>query len=220
MLKRFHIYTVPVTFLSLMTFSSLAQTPEYPAEVWLPSAIEASSGQTAKAPEIDHTVAFRTPEFRPDAPQAFLREIVSWVAANFDLPAIYDLPRIEFVPAMKLASMRYRGFLPGEWRENATFGVAAAEGPRQVVAIYDDTSRTIFLAESWSGETPAQLSVLVHEMVHHLQNAGSIKFECPGAREKPAYLAQNRWLEQFGLTLESEFDVDLFTVVVTSACIY
>ena len=29
-----------------------------------------------------------------------------------------------------------------------------------------------------------------------------------------------KWLAQFGLSLEKEFEVDMFTVVVSSACIY
>jgi hypothetical protein len=61
---------------------------------------------------------------------------------------------------------------------------------------------------------------LVHEMVHHLQNVNGQKFECPAAREKPAYLAQDQWLKQFGHTLENDFNVDMFTVVVKSACIF
>jgi hypothetical protein len=58
----------------------------------------------------------------------------------------------------------------------------------------------------------------VHEMVHHLQNVGQLKYDCPAAREKPAYLAQNRWLRQFGLDLENEFQIDMFTIVAMSAC--
>jgi hypothetical protein len=75
------------------------------------------------------------------------------------------------------------------------------------------------LPEGWTGKTPAELSVLVHEMVHHLQNVSGQKFECPAAREKPAYLAQDKWLKQFDQTLEQDFEVDLFTIVVKSACI-
>jgi len=58
----------------------------------------------------------------------------------------------------------------------------------------------------------------VHEMVHHLQNLAGVKFECPAAREKTAYLAQDKWLARFGKSLENDFDVDMFTVVISSAC--
>jgi len=40
------------------------------------------------------------------------------------------------------------------------------------------------------------------------------------AREKLAYLAQEKWLGRFGTSLEKEFDVDMFTVLISSACMY
>ena len=94
----------------------------------------------------------------------------------------------------------------------------AAEKERNIVAVYDTLSRTVYLPENWRGESPADQSILVHELVHHLQNIAGTKFECPAAREKAAYLAQDKWLSRFGKTLENEFDVDMFTVVVMSAC--
>jgi len=39
-------------------------------------------------------------------------------------------------------------------------------------------------------------------------------------REKLAYLAQDKWLSRFGMSLEKEFEVDLFTVLISSACMY
>jgi hypothetical protein len=142
-----------------------------------------------------------------------LNAIVLWISINLAVPAVYDHPRIEYVPPAKMIAMRLRGM---------PTAAQAALLPSQipdVVAIYDDEKRTIFLPEGWTGKTPAELSVLVHEMVHHLQNVSGQKFECPAAREKPAYLAQDKWLKQFDQTLEQDFEVDLFTIVVKSACI-
>jgi hypothetical protein len=36
---------------------------------------------------------------------------------------------------------------------------------RETVAVYDDLKKTIFLPDTWKGETAADLSVLVHEML-------------------------------------------------------
>jgi hypothetical protein len=57
-------------------------------------------------------------------------------------------------------------------------------------------------------------------MVHHLQNLAGLKFECPMAREKVAYMAQDQWLKRFGTSLETEFDLDMFTVLISSACMF
>ena len=91
---------------------------------------------------------------------------------------------------------------------------------RRVVALYDNNLRTIFLTDDWLEQLPADQSILLHEMVHHVQNVAELKFECPMQREKLAYLAQDKWLSRFGMSLEKEFEVDMFTVLISSACMY
>jgi Domain of unknown function (DUF6647) len=80
--------------------------------------------------------------------------------------------------------------------------------------------RTIYLRKEWTGRTPTELSVLVHEMVHHLQNVGGLKYVCPAEREKPAYDAQDRWLSLFGRNLIDEFKLDRMTVLVRTHCLF
>ncbi|MBR0830718.1 hypothetical protein JQ596_34945 [Bradyrhizobium manausense] len=147
-----------------------------------------------------------------------LDEIVAWLSQNFDLPAIKEHPAIELASNMRLAMMRATDGVPSQ--NPAGNNLLNGLSQRQVVALYDNKSKTILLSEDWTGTSPADQSVLVHEMVHHLQNVAGLKFECPRAREKMAYLAQAKWLERFDLSLEHEFDVDMFTVVISSACIY
>jgi hypothetical protein len=45
-----------------------------------------------------------------------------------------------------------------------------------------------------------------------------VKYECAEARERPAFVAQARWLELFGQTLESEFSMDGMTLLVRTTC--
>jgi hypothetical protein len=62
--------------------------------------------------------------------------------------------------------------------------------------------------------------VLVHEMVHHMQSLGGIHYECLREREKLAYAAQDKFLQLFGRSLENEFEVNPFTILVRSTCVY
>ena len=160
--------------------------------------------------------------------KAQLAAVERWVSETLNLPHAKDLPRVALVPQAELTRLRYRRMLPGQWRtaggedrSQAIGGEHATPPPqfqRTVVAVYDDSTATIYLPEGWTGASAAEESVLVHEMVHHLQNRAGLKYECMGAREKPAYLAQKKWLEDHGLDLEQEFEVDMFTVVAMSAC--
>ena len=150
------------------------------------------------------------------ATDSSLAELARWLSENYDLPYINEPPRLEKVTALRLYQLRHRAFLASQ-----TVGGSASPQPgyqREVVAVYDDQARTVYLPEGWTGETIAEQSILVHEMVHHLQNLAGMKFACAGEREKPAYLAQAKFLRQHGLELEKEFDVDMFTVVAISAC--
>jgi Domain of unknown function (DUF6647) len=150
--------------------------------------------------------------------QALLTVIVIWLSANFDLPTIHEHPRVEFLPASKIATLRHTG-RPSSGQLDGTSAPAPA-GQRATVAVYDDATKTISLPEGWTGSTPAEVSILVHEMVHHLQNLGKQRFECPQEREKLAYAAQEKWLSLFGHDLLSDFEIDPFTLLVSTRCIY
>ncbi len=47
-----------------------------------------------------------------------------------------------------------------------------------------------------------------------------LTYECPAAREKLAYDAQEKWLGLFGRSLSQDFDVDPITLELTTACMH
>jgi hypothetical protein len=147
--------------------------------------------------------------------ETLLASIVLWLSANFGLPANADYPRVEFVAPSKIISLRYKG-LAGAQRHD----LASADALRDTVSIYDDAQKTVYLPEGWTGRSPAELSILVHEMVHHLQNIGQLKFECPQEREKVAYEAQAQWLALYKSDLAQEFGLDGFNLLIKTKCFY
>ena len=154
--------------------------------------------------------------------EPLLTTIVLWLSVNFGLPASYEHPRVEYVPPAKMAAVRYSrlaALQPDRFASEAGRS-AAPEVGHDVYAIYDSASRTIYLPERWHGASPADVSLLVHEMVHHLQNVANEKFMCPQEREKDAYKAQREWLALFGRTLEQEFKIDPMTVLVRTNCLF
>jgi hypothetical protein len=195
------------------------------------TAFAGAAGTAAQAGD-DATGIFRIPgtnyhvafgdTARPPAElltQPLLGAIAAWLSRELDLPVIDRYPAVAIISADAITSLRYRGQLPQGSR-----AVAGAEMARpstdDTVAIYADDSRTIYLAEGWSGRTPADLSILVHEMVHHVQNVLGLKHECPRAREKLAYRAQDRWLALFGHSLETDFELDGFSLLGKTGCFY
>lgn len=134
---------------------------------------------------------------------AALTSVVTWVSNTVGLPANYNLPIIERVPYMKLT---------------AVFHGSQFVSPSRGLGVYDDDRRAILLPSEWSGSKPEDLSILVHEMVHHLQNVAGLQYQCAQEREKLAYIAQEKWLVPSGRSLEMSFGIDPTTFLFNTEC--
>jgi Domain of unknown function (DUF6647) len=150
--------------------------------------------------------------------EALLSVIGVWVAANTGFSEPQHLPTLAFIADGRIKQIhqelahRADGTLePGS--------VPESNDSQDVVAFYDARRKTIFLSQSWDARSPADQSVLVHELVHHLQKEAGATYRCPGEQEKPAYAAQADWLALYDLSLESEFGIDALTLLVRTNCL-
>lgn len=171
---------------------------------------------SASAPAGSYAFAFTTTETQYSVVDTgLLTQITAWLSANFELPASRTMPAIELASPERIAAIRYRGLA-----SPPTQAVIASPAYQSgdIVAVYDDTRKTIYLPDGWKGHTPAEQSVLVHEMVHFLQSSAQFKYGCPQAREKLAYQAQEQWLSRSGRTLQSEFEIDAFSLLIHTNC--
>ncbi len=135
--------------------------------------------------------------------------IMSWLVFNFQVEPAPTIPEVSFLLENAMPVMR---------ATLATSGTSVELGGPAVHAFYHVETRTIFLTEGWRADSPSDTSILVHEVVHHLQTVNGKTFECNAAREGRAYEAQELWLAQFGTSLEAEFGIDDMTRLVISAC--
>lgn len=141
--------------------------------------------------------------------------IVLWLSSGFNLPVNFDHPEVKLVDRHSMIEVRASVLNLEE--DKAKLRGAAVHG-QSIVALYDDESRIIYLDQSWSALSPIDVSVLVHEMVHHLQNLGGVNYPCEAAREHPAYHAQKQWLEEAGISLEEALEIDAMTLLVLTKC--
>ena len=149
-------------------------------------------------------------------PPALVSAIMKWLSIELGLPSDLPAPSVRLAPARKIATFRYTGLLSDHPRDMAEI----PPGQRETGASYASLARTILLPDGWTGATAAGVSILVHEMVHHLQHVGGLRYECPQASEKLAYDAQQKWLRLYGRDLELDFDLDGFTLLVATQCFY
>ena len=54
----------------------------------------------------------------------------------------------------------------------------------------------IYLKTNWSRENPGDLSAMVHELTHYMQEQNGISYKCEGDRERLAYEVQEAFLKE------------------------
>ena len=134
-----------------------------------------------------------------------------WVAADLGVPIPETLPRVAFADEVTMQVIRASA---------ADERTAAVTPDRAVVAMYDARSGTVFLPLGWTGQTRAEMSMLVHEIVHNFQFLAGERFACPAAREKKAYEVQERWLAGQGESLESALGIDPMFLLIATNCMF
>jgi hypothetical protein len=207
--RAVYLLAVGAMLSSISSGHSRERSPGY-----IPYALE----QAVEGPQIIGEFLLGTASLNElTARHALLGHVAEWLSQTFNLPLIRAEPNLEQTPADELVALRY-GTLRRRSVDGPTSAAPATPDPRSTVAVYVDN--TIYLSKEWTGRTPADLSVLVHEMVHHIQSLGNIHDECPRAREKLAYAAQQRFLQIYERGLETEFEINPFTVLVNTTCGY
>lgn len=138
-----------------------------------------------------------------DAP-TILDFISHWLQSEYQLAQPASQPVIVAMPQAELLTRRY--------------GEGVDSDPGDVVALYDAETGSILVSEAWTGDTVAEISILVHEMVHHLQQDAGTVFACPAERERLAYRAQDDWMQLFGQDLQGAFGIDPALILVATVC--
>ena len=88
----------------------------------------------------------------------------------------------------------------------------AGRGHGRMRGLYDPASGTVYLVAPWSASDADDVSVLLHELVHHRQAVHH--WYCPGAQEEAAYRLQDQWLRERGL----DANVNWIAVVLEAGC--
>jgi hypothetical protein len=104
---------------------------------------------------------------------------VAWIAEKTGW-TVREVPPIRFVPYAQLVKM-FRGGRAPDYH---------------VESLYSEIDHTIYLPDSWRPENLRDRSVLLHELVHHLQYRNNIKATCPGDHEYEAIELQITWLRE------------------------
>ncbi len=155
------------------------------------------AGLTASLLPLTALASSETGEFA----SALSEHMIEWIASNTELLS-YERPDIRFAT--------------GEWmaaRLNQKNMVAPPE------ALYGMGTHTLYLSNQWSPTDLRDQSILLHELVHHLQLMNETHVACPAQYNGLAYQVQIAWLREAGESAPFEFlgigPIDIF---VQSLC--
>lgn len=148
---------------------------------------------------------------------ALLRSAADWISSVFDLAPLHALPEIRRFPSGQYAFVSKSGIASD--RVLDTTVVNYRQSGREIAAYYDDSTRTIYLPESWDGSTPAQMSILVHATAHHFQRVYRKYYDCPQERKALPYEAQERWLGLYDRRLREDFAIAPDVLMLITQCV-
>ncbi|EPX83849.1 DUF6647 family protein [Salipiger mucosus] len=95
---------------------------------------------------------------------------------------------------------------------SARLGATASFQRGRLRGLYDPDGSVIVLVRPWNPSRAEDVSVLLHELVHHRQ--APLHWYCPAAQELSAYRLQDAWLNERGLRA----DVNWVAVVLDAGC--
>ena len=148
---------------------------------------------------------------------ALLKSAADWISNVFGLPELRTLPAIRRLPAGKSAFLSSAAIASDQLPDTAVINYQRS--PQEMLAHYDDASKTIFLPDGWAGSTPAEMSVLVHAMAYHFQNVGGrANYDCAEERKALPYEAQERWLGLYDRSLVKDFSIEPATLMLITQC--
>lgn len=157
--------------------------------------------------------------------EQLLAGLLLWITQNssFEYEQEMGFPQVQQVTQIQLAKIyigdnkkdninkRSQGYLSEADKQNMYKNLA-----ENLEAVYDSEENIIYLGKKVDVNTPYGHSVLVHELIHFLQNKNNYHAtaECHNALEKDAYFIQEDFMKQHQLVPP----FNRFTVLVRSMC--
>jgi len=117
--------------------------------------------------------------------------LIAWIAAQANW-TVHDAPPIRLIPSAEIQKIF----------------TAEEETGFNIGAFYSEKDHTVYLPDNWHPNDLHDRSILLHELVHHLQYLNHVKELCPGEFEFQAFKYQVDWLSEQGV----EYPVDLIGI--------
>lgn len=124
------------------------------------------------------------------AMDALVLAMMTWIASASGMPMPEQAPEVRHVSPYRLASLAKPG-----GSAHPAYDPVETTG---FLALYHAETGTVLLRDDWRIDDLRDRSILLHELVHHVQAHADRSYPCHGAKEREAYGLQAEWLEARG----------------------
>ena len=87
--------------------------------------------------------------------------------------------------------------------------------PDSLHGLYNKEDDTIILPDDWNKDDPFDMSVLLHELVHYLQDVNGMQFNCTQEMEKDSWPIQQNFLKK---VYNYDWNYDKLWYIMISSC--
>lgn len=123
-----------------------------------------------------------------------------WLGTNTYLNADYPHPTVILMPQAEMNSLYFK--------DND-------HEPDSLHGLYNKEDDTIILPDDWNKDDPFDMSVLLHELVHYLQDVNGMKFNCTQEMEKDSWPIQQNFLKK---VYNYDWNYDKLWYIMISSC--
>ena len=127
--------------------------------------------------------------------------LMIWLGANTNFNVDVPVPKVLFVTQDQLEQAYYGG----EKYEGVTLH-----------GFYDTKLNLIILPDTWDRREGWDLSVLLHEIVHYVQDMNRVTFKCLQEMEKDTWPLQQKYLKEVH---NIDWEYDKLWYVLSSTCL-
>jgi hypothetical protein len=109
-----------------------------------------------------------------------LTALMIWLGANSNFDVNMDPPRVIFLPQDQMEQLYYG--------DREKYG--------ELYAFYDTDRDVIILRDTWDRRKPWDMSILLHETIHYIQDQSNTVFACNAQMEKETWPLQQKYLQE------------------------
>ena len=152
-----------------------------------------------------------------------------WISSvtGYTIP---ELPQIIYLSSVDIKKYAYgcdKAIIPPENKDicdaQEFWDLDDINNERAPIALYDNKQQHIILNEKFNIETVHDQSVLLHELIHHVQLHNGVykKVKCKNELEAEAYELHDKWLrEKYGVTLKNIIGINELFLIFVTTCQY